>query len=294
MIKCLKERLQIEFEKQDRSGIYGFTQRYLAYNSNKIEGSTLTEKQTANLFETGTFVGEDGIFRAKDVEEMTGHFTLFNYMLQTYQQPLNEELIKEYHYKLKAGVFEDLSNGYPVGEYKNRKNIVSDIETVLPQDVPDKMNQLLHDYENSAETLEDIMRFHAAFEKIHPFQDGNGRVGRMLIFKECLRKNIMPLIIESDRKAEYYHFINEAQHEGRYEKLCKFAEEEQEEYQKQVKEFLEILKKGIKSPGRPCIRLNLDDQTLQLLYQNGESIASLPRKSHCSESTIRRHLGLRA
>ena len=99
----------------------------MAYNSNKIEGSTLTERQTASLFETGTIFGEDAVFRAKDVEEMTGHFLMFNYMLQTYQEPLTEDLVKQYHYRLKAGVFEDLANGYPVGEYKNRKNIVSDI-----------------------------------------------------------------------------------------------------------------------------------------------------------------------
>ena len=219
MINHLKERLRIEFEKQDRSGIYGYTQRNLAYNSNKIEGSTLTEKQTANLFETGTFMGEDVIFRAKDVEEMTGHFTMFNY-------------------KLKAGVFEDLANGYPVGEYKNRKNIVSDIETVLPKDVPDKMNELLQEYEGSSKNLEEIMRYHAVFEKIHPFQDGNGRVGRMLIFKECLRNDIIPLIIENDRKAEYYYCLNEAQHKGEYEKLYQFAKEEQMVYEKQVREFL--------------------------------------------------------
>ena len=238
MINHLKERLRIEFEKQDRSGIYGYTQRNLAYNSNKIEGSTLTEKQTANLFETGTFMGEDVIFRTKDVEEMTGHFTMFNYMLQTFQEPLTDALIKKYHYKLKAGVFEDLANGYPVGEYKNRKNIVSDIETVLPKDVPDKMNELLQEYEGSSKNLEEIMRYHAVFEKIHPFQDGNGRVGRMLIFKECLRNDIIPLIIENDRKAEYYYCLNEAQHKGEYEKLYQFAKEEQMVYEKQVREFL--------------------------------------------------------
>lgn len=238
MIYQLKERLKIEFEKQDRSGIYGYTQRHLAYNSNKIEGSRLTEKQTANLFETGTFMGEETIFRAKDVEEMTGHFTMFNYMLQTFQEPLNEGLIKEYHYRLKAGVFEDLANGYPIGQYKNRKNIVSDIETVLPQDVPNKMNELIKWYESSPKDLKSIMKYHAMFEKIHPFQDGNGRVGRMIIFKECLRNDIVPLIIESDRKVDYYYFLNDAQHKGEYEKLYQFAKEEQIVYEKQVKEFL--------------------------------------------------------
>lgn len=238
MVEHLKKRLQIEFEKQDRSGIYGFTQRNLAYNSNKIEGSTLTERQTASLFETGTIFGEDAVFRAKDVEEMTGHFLMFNYMLQTYQEPLTEDLVKQYHYRLKAGVFEDLANGYPVGEYKNRKNIVSDIETVLPKDVPGKMQELIQEYEGSPKNLEEIMKYHAAFEKIHPFQDGNGRVGRMLIYKECLRNGIMPLIIENERKIEYYHFLNAAQHHGEYGRLYHFAKEEQERYALHVADFL--------------------------------------------------------
>lgn len=241
MINNLKQRLKIELMKQDRGGIYGFTQRTLAYNSNKIEGSTLTEKQTASIFETGTLMGEDTVFRTKDVEEMTGHFTMFNYMLQTYEEPLTQELIKKYHYKLKAGVFEDQANGYPVGEYKNRKNIVSDIETISPENVPDVMKELLLGYEGTdCKTLEDIMKFHALFEKIHPFQDGNGRVGRILIFRECLRNNIMPLIIENDRKIEYYHFLNIAQQKCEYEKLFVFAKEEQKTYQDHVAEFLKI------------------------------------------------------
>ena len=121
-VKELINRFQIEFKKNDRSGIYGLTQRMLAYNSNKIEGSTLTEKQTASLFETGSLAQEEILIRAKDVEEMTGHFMMFNEMLKTYDQPLSHELIKSYHFKLKSGVFEDMANGYLVGEYKNRRN----------------------------------------------------------------------------------------------------------------------------------------------------------------------------
>ena len=108
---------------------------------------------------------------------------------------------------MKAGVFEDFGKQLPVGEYKNRKNIVSDIETVLPKDVPGKMRELIQEYEGAPKNLEEIMKYHAAFEKIHPFQDGDGRVGRMLIYKECLRNGIMPLIIENERKIEYYHFL---------------------------------------------------------------------------------------
>lgn len=109
----LKKRLLIEFKRQDRSGVYGFTQRSMAYNSNRIEGSTLTERQTASLFETGSFYpdSEDDIFRAKDVEEMNGHFKMFNYMLKHLDEPVTEELIKGFHKSLKEGVFEDIANG---------------------------------------------------------------------------------------------------------------------------------------------------------------------------------------
>ena len=125
----LKQRLLIEFKKQDRSGVYGFTQRSMAYNSNRIEGSTLTEKQTASMFETGTFYTDDTdvIFRSKDIEEMNGHFKMFNYMMKHMDEPLSSELIKGRHKNLKEGVFEDLANGYAVGDWKKRENRVSDI-----------------------------------------------------------------------------------------------------------------------------------------------------------------------
>ena len=142
-VQELIDRFQIEQKKNDRSGVYAITQRMLAYNSNKIEGSTLTEKQTASLFDTGTLSAEDALIRAKDVEEMTGHFLMFNEMLKTYDQPLSHELIKRYHYKLKSGVFEDIANGYPIGEYKTRRNRVSDIVTALPEEVEARMTELL-------------------------------------------------------------------------------------------------------------------------------------------------------
>lgn len=170
----LIQRLQIEQKKNDHGGVYAFAQRTLAYHSNRIEGSTLTEKQTASLFDTGTLTSEDALIRAKDVEEMTGHFLMFNEMLKTYQEPLSHELIKRYHYKLKSGVFEDIANGYPIGEYKNRRNMVSDITTALPEDVHVRMTTLLDEY-NAADKhdLHGLAKFHADYEAIHPFQDGN-------------------------------------------------------------------------------------------------------------------------
>ena len=118
-IQFLLERFLIEWKRRDRSGVYGFIQRLMAYNSNKIEGSTLTEEQTASLFDTGTLPKSDDYYQAKDVEEMNGHFLAFNKILETIEQPLSQELIKQFHYELRSGVFEDRANGYAIGDYKN-------------------------------------------------------------------------------------------------------------------------------------------------------------------------------
>lgn len=174
MVELLKSRLHIEAERNDRGGVYALTQRKLAYNSNRIEGSTLTEKQTASIFETGTIRANGDVFRTKDVEEMTGHFTMFNYMLQTCEEVLSQKLIKGYHYRLKAGVFEDIANGYPIGEYKNRRNMVSDIVISAPEEVEADMQALLDSYNSKgSHDLRDLAELHAKFEQIHPFQDGN-------------------------------------------------------------------------------------------------------------------------
>lgn len=239
MVHLLKDRFHIEAGRQDRGGVYALTQRKLAYNSNRIEGSTLTEKQTASIFETGTIRADGSVFRTKDVEEMTGHFTMFNYMLSTCEERLSQELIKAYHYRLKAGVFEDIANGYPIGEYKNRRNMVSDITTSSPENVAKDMELLLESYhKKEPHELKDLAEFHAIFEQIHPFQDGNGRTGRIILFKECLRSNIMPFIIGDDRKAEYYEFLNKAQMDGEYGPLIGFFEEAQQKYAEMVKDFI--------------------------------------------------------
>ena len=238
-VQILIDRFQIEQKKNDRSGVYALTQRMLAYNSNKIEGSTLTEKQTASLFDTGTLTAEDALIRAKDVEEMTGHFLMFNEMLKTYSQPLSHELIKRYHFKLKSGVFEDIANGYPIGEYKNRRNRVSDIVTALPEEVEERMTGLLEAYNALPQhNLTDLARFHAEYEMIHPFQDGNGRTGRVILFKECLKNGLVPFVISDEKKIEYYHALNTAQSKGNYKQLEAFFVEEQEEYRQQVEGFI--------------------------------------------------------
>ena len=213
-IKRLKDRLQIEFKKQ--------------------EGSTLTEKQTASMFETGTLYADDPdmIFRTKDIEEMNGHFKMFNYVMKCMEKPLSEDIIKNMHKNLKEGVFEDRANGYAIGEWKKRANRVSDIQIALPQEVPEKIHQLLEKYHNAEKiTLYDIAKFHAQFENIHPFQDGNGRVGRMIILKQCLDHNIVPVIIRDIHKAEYNRYLNKAQHEQDYKGLEAYFEKEQKYYQ---------------------------------------------------------------
>lgn len=223
----LKERLIVEFARHDRSGVYGYTQRKMSYNSNRIEGSTLTEKQTASIFYTGTVESDTDsiVVRTKDIEEMTGHFSMFNEMLKTYNEPLSGSLIKRYHYALKSGVFEDVANGYPIGEYKNRRNIVSDVVTCPPEKVEEEINRLFEWYESTEEkTLSVLAELHIRYERIHPFQDGNGRTGRLILYKECLRNGICPFVIEDSQKHEYYKALGDVQ------ELTKLFVKEQEIY----------------------------------------------------------------
>ncbi len=237
----LKDIILQEFAQQDRKGLYAKTQKIMAYNSNKIEGSTLNSEQTATLFDTGTlYSAGDEVYRAKDIEEMNGHFRMFNHMLKTINEPLSEKLIKEYHYNLKVGVFEDILNGRPIGDYKNRANGVSDITTYLPKDVPAAMEALIAEYENSDKGIEAIARFHAKFEEIHPFQDGNGRTGRMIIFRQCIDSNIVPIIINDDTKMKYYHALHMAQVDNDYTALKLYFQDQQREYYEKIKDYVDI------------------------------------------------------
>ena len=227
----LKQQLLKEFQTQDRKGIYAFTQKNMAYNSNKIEGSTLTSEQTASLFDTGSLYSDkESSYRAKDIEEMNGHFKMFNEVLKTLDKPLSSEIIKSYHFQLKTGVFEDYANGYPVGEYKNKANQVSDLVTELPENIPERIEHLIRKFNDCPQDLLDIAIFHAEYELIHPFQDGNGRTGRAIILKQCLDANIIPVIITNDDKMKYYHALHAAQTQHNYDKLIHFFEDEQAKY----------------------------------------------------------------
>lgn len=234
----LLERFRIEREKFDRSGVYAYTQRLLAYNSNKIEGSTLTEEQTASLFDNGTLPKSDNYYRAKDVEEMNGHFLMFNKMLDTLNQPMTQDLIKQFHYELKSGVFEDRANGYAIGDYKKRPNMIGVYQTTMPENVEPEMKLLMEWYNGQKADIAVLAEFHLRYESIHPFQDGNGRTGRLILFRECLRNGIAPVVIEDANRNEYLDALKDYRESSQTDKLTELFGREQEFYLEKCKYFM--------------------------------------------------------
>jgi len=225
-----------------KGNIYHQVQTRFAYNTNRIEGSTLTEKQTILIFETNTLFTSDGMANVDDVIETTNHFKLFDYMLDTIDEPLNENLIKEFHKILKTGTSDDREKEwFNVGDYKKLKNVVGDMETSSPKNVQKDMGKLLSDYNsNKNVTLESIVDFHVEFEKIHPFQDGNGRVGRIIMFREALKYNVIPFIIDEKHKHYYYRGLIKYQ-EGEKEWLLDTMRSSQDAFEKLCDTFLEGL-----------------------------------------------------
>lgn len=244
IVDFLIKQFVTQNRNNDRSAIYAKTQTVMAYNSNKIEGSTLTPEQTASLFDTGVIYSNgETVYISKDIEEMNGHFLMFNKMLNTLDSPLTEDLIKDFHYQLKAGVFEDRANGYAIGDYKKRANIIgASLSTTHPKDVKSEMELLLQSYHlECVHDLKSLARFHAHYEKIHPFQDGNGRTGRMILFRECLIEKVLPVIIRDSTKLEYYRTLRIAQDTKEYEPLLTYFKSEQEWYYQLLQEFLYVL-----------------------------------------------------
>ncbi len=237
-LNFLLKRFNIERDKFDRSGVYAYTQRLLAYNSNKIEGSTLTEEQTASLFDHGTLPKSDEYYRAKDIEEMNGHFLMFNKMLDTLEKPLSQELIKQFHYELKSGVFEDRANGYAIGEYKKRPNIIGIYQTARPEDVVQEMYLLMEWYGCQSVNISILAEFHARYENIHPFQDGNGRTGRLILFRECLKNGIVPVVVEDVNRYEYLEALEEYREKNMLDKLISLFIKEQQFYFEKCKYFI--------------------------------------------------------
>ena len=215
--KLLLDILQEEKSSGYAGGIYHKTQIELTYNSNHIEGSSLTHEQTRYIFETNTIDVEDGSLNVDDVIETANHFRLVSLIIDNAKSMITEEFIKELHLILKNGTSDSRKDWFAVGDYKKLPNEVGGMNTALPEAVSDRMKELLNNYNSKQGIgLDDILDFHAKFEKIHPFQDGNGRVSRLIMFKECLKYNIVPFIIEDDLKMFYYRGLAEWEAEKGY------------------------------------------------------------------------------
>lgn len=198
-------------------GIYHKTQIDLTYNSNHMEGSQLTHDQTRYIFETNTIGIEKEVLNVDDVIETANHFRCIDMIIDYAKATLTENFIKKLHLVLKNGTSDSRKDWFVVGDYKKMPNEVGGMETALPEEVADRMKKLLSEYNNQEEkALEDILNFHVKFECIHPFQDGNGRVGRLIMFKECLKYNIVPFIIEDNLKMFYYRGLKEWNNEKGY------------------------------------------------------------------------------
>lgn len=213
----LLSRLQEEKSIKLKGGIYHQTQIKLAYNSNHIEGSRLTEEQTRYIYETNTIGVEKTPANIDDIIEAVNHFQCFDYMLDCANDILTEDIIKTMHKILKSNTSDSRLEWFNVGEYKSQPNMVADMTTALPDEVGKEMKKLISEYQKiSNVTFKDILNFHVRFERIHPFQDGNGRVGRLIMFKECLKYNIVPFIIDEQHKLFYYRGLREWNNEKGY------------------------------------------------------------------------------
>ena len=215
--KDLLTRLKLEKESGIPGGIYHKIQIDLTYNSNHIEGSRLSHDQTRYIFETNTIGVQDGSINVDDIVETANHFKCIDLVIEQAEYSLSESFIKQLHMILKSGTSDSRKAWFAVGDYKRFENEVGGNITTKPEDVKKEIRSLLKEYNSGREkTLRDILDFHYRFERIHPFQDGNGRVGRLIMFKECLRNGITPFIIEDDIKQFYYSGLQEWKNEPGY------------------------------------------------------------------------------
>lgn len=209
--------LQREKNSKLSGGIYHRLQIDMTYNSNHMEGSMLTHEQTRYIFETNTIGIMKNAVNVDDIIETTNHFRCIDMIIDNASYKLNENFIKKLHETLKNGTSDSRKDWFAVGEYKKLPNEMGGTETTQPEQVSEKMKQLLKQYNFTAKkTLEEIIAFHVGFERIHPFQDGNGRVGRLIMMKECLRNNIVPFIITNSLKVFYYRGLHEWDKERGY------------------------------------------------------------------------------
>jgi len=229
----LSTYLKEEKQAKRKGGLYHKTQVSFAYNSNRIEGSKLTEEQTRYIFETRTigFKDQEAV-PVDDIIETSNHFIAFDHLLNTIDAPLSNALIKEFHSILKAGTSDAAKEWFKAGEWKKVPNEVGGAETSLPQNVETDMDKLNNWYNSLSEILfENIIEYHYRFEKIHPFQDGNGRVGRLVMFRECLRNDVVPFIIDDSHKQFYYRGLKEfANVRGYLKDTCLSAQDTYKEW----------------------------------------------------------------
>jgi Fic family protein len=206
-----KKQLIEEKQAKCKGSLYHKTQVSLAYNSNRIEGSRLTEEQTRYIFETRTIgFKEEEALPVDDIIETSNHFVAFDFLLDSIDEPLSNEIIKTFHRILKSGTADATKSWFRLGDWKKLANEVGGMKTTLPQDVDSEMKKL-NDWYNKLSVIEfeTIVEYHYRFERIHPFQDGNGRVGRLIMFRECLRNDIVPFIIDERHKQFYYRGLKE-------------------------------------------------------------------------------------
>lgn len=215
--KTLLDVLRAEKAAKLHGGIYHRVQIDLTYNSNHIEGSRLTHDQTRFIFETNTIGMSDGAVKVDDVVETANHFKCIDMVIDSAAHVLSEAFIKQLHATLKSGTSNSRQDWFAVGDYKKLPNEVGGMDTAQPEEVASQMKKLLSEYNaNKEKSFDDLLDFHYRFERIHPFQDGNGRVGRLVLFKECLRNNIVPFIIDEDTKLYYYRGLKEWERERGY------------------------------------------------------------------------------
>ncbi len=213
LLDILKEQKASKYS----GGIYHKTQIELTYNSNHIEGSRLTHDQTRYIFETNTIGVEKEVLNVDDVIETVNHFHCIDIIIDSARAVLTEKFIKDLHFILKNGTSDSRKDWFAVGDYKKLPNEVGGMDTTIPEEVANKMKTLLMEYNaKDAKTFEDILDFHVKFERIHPFQDGNGRIGRLIMFKECLKNNIVPFIVDDNLKMFYYRGLKEWDNEKGY------------------------------------------------------------------------------
>lgn len=236
VLEVLREQKEMEL----KGNLYHNTQVIFAYNTNHIEGSKLTEDQTRYIFETNTILFEgQTVASVDDILETANHFKLVDYMLDVAEEKLTEEMIKNFHKILKEGTSDSRKDWFAVGEYKKLSNEVGGVKTTAPKNVERDMKKLLEWYESLKQvTINEIIEFHAKFEKIHPFQDGNGRVGRIIAFKECLKNNIVPFIILDKDKLFYYRGLNQYQTNKEKGYLIDTCLNAQDQYTNIIKYFL--------------------------------------------------------